>query len=236
MRDAAQRLSCTGWPGWPAGTVSGPPSYRHLAEEGLGLDREELAVLCVLMLRGPQTPGELKARTDRMARLVAGRCRARPADVDRARIRQADRQTSRAEGGPVRAPARRSGRWRSRGAGGRRPRREGRCAPTAPAEPAASSAPVGVPAAPFHTPAPAPLETPAPDTDGGLAERVSALEAEVAALRSELDELRELLRVEQPARAQSRVIQRAIAELRRAGLGVGTGRSRTGRLSSDPDY
>jgi hypothetical protein len=40
--------------------------YRHLATEGLGLDAGELAVMCVLMLRGPQTPGELNTRTARM--------------------------------------------------------------------------------------------------------------------------------------------------------------------------
>jgi uncharacterized protein YceH (UPF0502 family) len=43
--------------------------YRHLADEALGLSREQLAVLAVLLLRGPQTPGELRQRTERMARL-----------------------------------------------------------------------------------------------------------------------------------------------------------------------
>ena len=32
----------------------------------LGLADDEISVLCVLMLRGPQTPGELKQRTDRL--------------------------------------------------------------------------------------------------------------------------------------------------------------------------
>ena len=45
--------------------------YRHLAEETLGLGREELSVLAVLLLRGPQTPGELKARTERTAPLAS---------------------------------------------------------------------------------------------------------------------------------------------------------------------
>jgi hypothetical protein len=43
--------------------------YRHLAEEALGLDRPQLAVLAVLLLRGEQTPGELKGRTERMAQI-----------------------------------------------------------------------------------------------------------------------------------------------------------------------
>jgi uncharacterized protein YceH (UPF0502 family) len=39
--------------------------FRHVADERLGLDRAQLAVLSVLMLRGPQTSGELRTRTDR---------------------------------------------------------------------------------------------------------------------------------------------------------------------------
>jgi uncharacterized protein YceH (UPF0502 family) len=41
--------------------------YQHLLDDALSLDRRELAVLCVLMLRGPQTPGELHTRTARLA-------------------------------------------------------------------------------------------------------------------------------------------------------------------------
>ena len=40
--------------------------YRHLLAEALPMDEGEQAVVCVLMLRGPQTPGELKQRTERM--------------------------------------------------------------------------------------------------------------------------------------------------------------------------
>jgi uncharacterized protein YceH (UPF0502 family) len=41
--------------------------YRHVLDELLGLDAPQMAVLAVLVLRGPQTVGELRARTDRMA-------------------------------------------------------------------------------------------------------------------------------------------------------------------------
>ena len=41
--------------------------YAHLLREILELDAQELAVLGVLMLRGAQTPGELRARTERLA-------------------------------------------------------------------------------------------------------------------------------------------------------------------------
>ena len=40
--------------------------YRHTLDGALGLDGAELAVLDVLMLRGAQTPGELKSRTERL--------------------------------------------------------------------------------------------------------------------------------------------------------------------------
>ena len=52
------------------GTYSGAGSrvvkYTHRLMETLGLDTPELAILCELLLRGPQTPGELQNRTARM--------------------------------------------------------------------------------------------------------------------------------------------------------------------------
>ena len=39
--------------------------FRHVLDEALGLDRAELALLSVLLLRGAQTAGELRARTER---------------------------------------------------------------------------------------------------------------------------------------------------------------------------
>jgi uncharacterized protein YceH (UPF0502 family) len=41
--------------------------YRHILDETLALDRPQRALLAVLLLRGPQTVGELRIRTDRMA-------------------------------------------------------------------------------------------------------------------------------------------------------------------------
>ena len=67
VRDAVTRLSRYGLTRLASGHGSRAIKYRHLAEEALGLGREELAVLAVLLLRGPQTPGELKARSDRMS-------------------------------------------------------------------------------------------------------------------------------------------------------------------------
>lgn len=64
---AAQRLSRYGLARLASAHSSRAVKYRHLAEEGLGLGRQPLAVLSVLLLRGPQTVGEIKARGERMA-------------------------------------------------------------------------------------------------------------------------------------------------------------------------
>lgn len=48
------------------GAGSRVPKYGHRLSERLNLGRRELAILCELMLRGPQTPGELRSRADRM--------------------------------------------------------------------------------------------------------------------------------------------------------------------------
>ena len=66
VRAAAQRLAQYGVARLASGHSSRATKYRHLAEEALGLGREQLAVLSVLLLRGPQTPGELKGRTERI--------------------------------------------------------------------------------------------------------------------------------------------------------------------------
>jgi hypothetical protein len=42
--------------------------YEHRLQEAFNFDRLETAILCVLLLRGPQTPGELRSRTERMHR------------------------------------------------------------------------------------------------------------------------------------------------------------------------
>jgi uncharacterized protein YceH (UPF0502 family) len=42
--------------------------YEHRLQEAFNFTRGETAILCVLLLRGPQTPGELRGRTERMHR------------------------------------------------------------------------------------------------------------------------------------------------------------------------
>jgi uncharacterized protein YceH (UPF0502 family) len=66
IRDAITRLSRRRWARLASGAGSRASKYRHLLDEALTRAPDELAVLCVLMLRGPQTPGELKGRTERL--------------------------------------------------------------------------------------------------------------------------------------------------------------------------
>jgi uncharacterized protein len=160
VREAAQRLSRYGLARLASGHGSRATKYRHLAEEALGLGREELAVLAVLVLRGAQTPGELKGRTERMAQLGS------LDEVDRVLGVLIDR-------GYARRLERRPGQKEDRfeqllgGDGG---------ADFAAAAPATEA---------FSAPA-----RPGPESDGELAARLEALEAAVATLKTELAELR----------------------------------------------
>jgi hypothetical protein len=53
----------------PAGGADGRVTkYEHRLQEVYNFTRPETAILCVLLLRGPQTPGELRGRTERMHR------------------------------------------------------------------------------------------------------------------------------------------------------------------------
>ncbi len=66
VSDALRQTALRGWTRLTSGAGSRARKYRHLLPEALRIDDGELAVLAVLMLRGPQTPGELKQRTERM--------------------------------------------------------------------------------------------------------------------------------------------------------------------------
>ena len=66
IRAALEQLSRKRWVRLASGSGSRAIKYRHLLDEALSLGDAELALLAVLMLRGPQTPGELKSRTERL--------------------------------------------------------------------------------------------------------------------------------------------------------------------------
>jgi hypothetical protein len=164
VRDAAYRLSRYGLTRMASGHGSRAVKYRHLAEEGLSLGRDELAVLAVLLLRGSQTPGELKARSERMASLDSLE------HVERVLDALCHR-------GYARRIPRRPGQKEDRfehllgGEGD-----EGAVPPSEPFPPA-----VEVDSQPT---------LPDPPQDGDLASRVSALETQVEELRQELARLR----------------------------------------------
>ena len=175
VRAAAERLSRYGLARLASGHSSRATKYRHLAEEGLGLGREELSVLAVLLLRGPQTPGELKARSERMAPLGS------LDDVDRVLAALAERGYARRLG---RRPGQKEDRFEQLlGGGGDEPTAAAEAAAAPPSF--ATTPPSPAPAPPSPVPAPsAPAGAPGDGRD--LESRVAALEAEVAELRAQL--------------------------------------------------
>ena len=68
IRDALERLGRRGWTRLASGPGSRAAKYRHLFGDAVGLDDAEISLLAVLMLRGPQTAAELRARSERLYR------------------------------------------------------------------------------------------------------------------------------------------------------------------------
>jgi uncharacterized protein YceH (UPF0502 family) len=66
VAEALRHLALRGWTRLASGAGSRARKYRHLLPEALGVDEGELSLLGVLMLRGTQTPGELKQRSERL--------------------------------------------------------------------------------------------------------------------------------------------------------------------------
>jgi hypothetical protein len=147
--------------------------YRHTLDTALGLDDAEIAVLCVLMLRGPQTPGELRGRTERLHRFGDS------GELDETLAGLTGRELAeRLE----RRPGQREERYRQL---------LGEVEAEAPAAPVEAVPPVKAESPPTGFAAPAP--DPAPVPDDGLAARVERLERELAELREGLEALREEL-------------------------------------------
>ena len=176
LRDALHHLERRGYVRLASGRGSRAPKYRHLLAEALPLSEDEHAVLCVLLLRGAQTPGELKQRTERMhafagldavhdtlerliARELVMRMDRRPGQKEERyeHLLSADIEED-SHSGPVTAPV---------------------------ASPATATSPSPTPgdSHPVVEPAAAPLT--------GLEQRVARLEREVAALREALGETAE---------------------------------------------
>ena len=102
IRAALDQLDRKRWARLASGPGSRAAKFRHLLDDALGLDGAELSLLAVLMLRGPQTPGELKQRTDRLYRFES------PPQVEEALRQLADRDLVRRIG---RRPGQKEDRW-----------------------------------------------------------------------------------------------------------------------------
>jgi uncharacterized protein len=169
IKDAVQRLGRRRWVRFASGHGSRAAKYRHLLDEALGLARPELALLCVLLLRGPQTPGELKGRSERL----------HPFEdldaVEASLLTLIDRRLAvQLERRPGQKEERYAHLLGDAPAGG---------FDASAAPPAAARLQGSDDRPPLSAPATAPA-------DDGLAERVSRLEAEVRELRSTVDALR----------------------------------------------
>jgi uncharacterized protein YceH (UPF0502 family) len=66
IRAAIDKLSRRGWVRLASGPGGRVAKYRHLLDDALGRVPSQIALLAVLMLRGEQTPGELKSRVERI--------------------------------------------------------------------------------------------------------------------------------------------------------------------------
>jgi uncharacterized protein len=164
IRVALERLARRRFVRLASGHTTRATKYRHLLDDTLSLDDASLALLGVLMLRGPQTPGELKQRTERLHRFGDLSSIEQGLDelAQRDLVRRLDRR-----------PGQKEERYQHLMAGDAD---EEDVAPT--------------PDTPHPTPATA--APPAPSTDP-LVKRVDALEQQLSELRSELANLREQL-------------------------------------------
>src|SRR6201997_4084916 len=66
VREALSTLQEKRLAGPASGADSRVTKFEHRLQEVYNFDRREIAVVCVLLLRGAQTPGELRSRTERM--------------------------------------------------------------------------------------------------------------------------------------------------------------------------
>jgi uncharacterized protein YceH (UPF0502 family) len=161
IKSALDRLVRRKWATLASWNTARSVKYKHLVGQALRLDDAELALMTVLMLRGAQTPGELRQRTERMHRFEDGD------ELDRTLSGLIERDL-------VSPLPRRPGERGQRFAHRLSESDEESAAP----EPAASE-----PSASSAGPA-------SPPADDGLAARIERLEAEVAALREQLASLR----------------------------------------------
>jgi uncharacterized protein YceH (UPF0502 family) len=166
--EALKRTALRGWTRLASGAGSRARKYRHLLDEALDLDEAELSLLAVLMLRGIQTPGELKGRSARLHAVESLPAVQETLDrlVERGYVARHPRQ-----------PGQKEDRYEQLlGGGGGAPPPVEAGPRAAPAGDVVGDAEAGAGAAP-----------------GSVPGRIERLEREVAELRSQLEELRAAL-------------------------------------------
>jgi uncharacterized protein YceH (UPF0502 family) len=98
IRSAIERLVQRKWATLASWSNRRSMKYRHTLDGALTLDDGEISVLAVLMLRGPQTPGELKARTERLHRFEGDEVASTLARlIQRALVQQLERRPGQRE-------------------------------------------------------------------------------------------------------------------------------------------
>jgi uncharacterized protein YceH (UPF0502 family) len=177
IRDALHRLERRRLVRFASGSRAA--KYRHLLEEVLPLEEGERAVMTVLLLRGAQTPGELKQRTERMYSFaeLSGVHETLERLIGRELVRRRDRR-----------PGQKEERYEQLLQGGEEGEVAGTVsAATAEAEQTSTNGVGGAAASasPAQGPASGAAENPKPESAGlqELRERVERLEREVAELR-----------------------------------------------------
>jgi uncharacterized protein len=178
IRSALDRLGRRKWTTLASWSTARSVKYKHLLDQALGLDDPQLALMTVLMLRGAQTPGELRQRTERMHRFGSGE------ELDETLAELIERELVEAL---PRRPGERGQRYTHR-LGKAKDGASPSAAPAgeAPAPPAEAAAPEPV----ADIPAAAPARAEPAAAEDGLAARLERLEGEVAALREQLSALR----------------------------------------------
>ncbi|MBO9534326.1 MAG: YceH family protein [Solirubrobacteraceae bacterium] len=167
VREACQGLYRAGLARLASGAGSRTIKYRHLAQEGLNVGEAELALIAVLLLRGPQTVGELRTRSERLYAFESlGTVTAVLDQLQRRELVELlEREPGRKE-----------------------PRYAHRLGPRASGSPAV--API---AEPVSAPAPSAPFTPAPAAPGEAGLSTAELEARIAELETRVAALEELL-------------------------------------------
>lgn len=146
--------------------------HRHVLDEAWGLGPAELAVLGVLMLRGEQSPGELRTRTERAHGFES-------LDAVEAVLHQLAATEPPFARNLGRGPGQSQDRWTHLLAV------EGDLSTPAPTAPAAQPAAAPEPAVPVHSSASAPPPRPTPAAVETLERRIAELEQRMAALEAE---------------------------------------------------